>query len=137
MTSLAWLFPALVSLFCFGLWGFFSKITIQYVDAKSALAYQAIGVTLIGLFALLQLQGKPMLAGKGILFGLLTGLAYGVGCLFYFIAADKGKVTIIVTLTALYPIVTIFLAYLILHEGLHIRQGIGILLALVAIYLLS
>lgn len=135
--TLNWLTPALISLFSFGLWGFFSKLAIQYIDAKSALAYQALGVTFIGIITLYFLQGKPTVDVRGIGFGLLTGLAYGVGCLFYFIAADKGKVTTVVTLTALYPIITIFLAFLFLHEGIQLKQGIGILMALIAIYLLS
>jgi transporter family protein len=137
MPSFVWFPAAMVSLICFGLWGFFSKITIEYIDAKSALVYQSIGVLLIGILALALLNFKPATEIKGISFGFLTGLAYGVGCLFYFIAADKGKVTTVVTMTALYPIVTIFLAYLLLHETINIRQGVGVLFALVAIYLLA
>jgi transporter family protein len=137
MQAFYWLSAALISLFSFGLWGFFSKLTIQHVDAKSALVYQSAGVAVIGFIAFLLLQGKPAVDAKGISYGLLTGIAYGVGCLFYFIAADKGKVTTVVTMTALYPIVTILLAYLILHEGINLKQGAGVILALVAIYLLS
>lgn len=137
MQAYYWLPAALISLFSFGLWGFFSKLTIQHVDAKSALVYQSAGVAVIGVIAFLLLQAKPTVDAKGIGYGLLTGITYGIGCLFYFIAADKGKVTTVVTLTALYPIVTILLAYLILHEGINLKQGAGVILALAAIYLLS
>ena len=135
--AMSWFPAALVSLFSFGLWGLFTKLTITYVDAKSALIYQSLGVAFIGMLTLALMHFKPAADMKGLGFGLLTGVAYGIGCLFYFIAADRGKVTTVVTMTALYPLVTIFLAYILLHEGINLKQGAGILLALVAIYLLS
>lgn len=137
MESLLWFPAAVICLICFGLWGFFSKITIEYIDPKSALLYQSLGVLLVGLLTAALMHFRPATVPKGISFGFLTGVAYGVGCLFYFIAADRGKVTTVVTMTALYPIVTIFLAYWLLNETIHLKQGIGIVLALIAIYLLT
>ena len=86
-----WLPAALAALMFFGLWGFFSKLAIIYIDSKSALIYQSIGVFIIGIITLSLLDFKPAGDMKGLSFGILTGLAYGIGCLFYFIAADKGK----------------------------------------------
>lgn len=133
----AWLPAALLALFSFGMWGFFTKLAIVYVDSKSALVYQTAGVLIIGLVALCTLDFKPASDIKGLSFGLLTGIAYGVGCLFYFIAADKGKIITVVTLTALYPLVTIILSYLLLREGINLKQCLGIVLALIAIYFMS
>lgn len=132
-----WLTPALVALASFGLWGFFTKLAIMHIDAKSALVFQTAGVLIIGLITLSLLHFKPASDVKGLSFGLLTGLAYGVGCLFYFIAADKGKIITVVTLTALYPLVTIILSYFFLHETVTIKQCLGIVLALIAIFLMS
>lgn len=137
MNSIAWFPAALISLLSFGLWGFFAKMAITYIDAKSALFYQAIGVACIGLLTLVLLKFKPDSDIKGMSFGLLSGLATGIGTLFFLVASNKGKVSTVVTLTALYPILTIFLAYVILHEGVSLKQGFGILMALAAIYLLS
>src|SRR5690348_716485 len=102
-----WLPAALLALFSFGLWGLFSKLTLAYIDAKSALVFQTAGVLIVGVIILSMLNFKPETDIKGLGFGLLTGLAYGVGCLFYLMAADKGKIVTVVTLTALYPLVTI------------------------------
>ena len=132
-----WLPAALIALFSFGLWGFFSKLTLIYIDAKSALIFQTVGVVIIGMIMLSMLHFKPATDVKGIGFGLLTGLAYGIGCLFYLLAADKGKITTVVTLTALYPVITIILSYLILQETITIKQFFGIILALAAIFLMS
>lgn len=132
-----WLPAALLALFSFGLWGLFSKLALVYVDSKSALIFQTAGVLIVGIITLSMLNFKPATDMKGLGFGLLTGLAYGVGCLFYLIAADKGKIVTVVTLTALYPLVTLLLSYFLLQETINIKQFLGIALALVAIFLMS
>lgn len=132
-----WLSSAFIALFSFGLWGFFTKLAVLHIDSKSALIYQTLGVMIIGLVTLSMTNFKVATDSKGMTYAVLTGLAYGTGCLFYFIAASKGKIITVVTLTALYPIVTILLAYLLLKEAVSLRQWAGILLALAAIILMS
>jgi len=135
MTS--WLPATLISLLSFGLWGLFTKLTVLHIDSKSALIFQTVGVLIIGIITLSMLNFKPATDSKGLFYAVLTGAAYGVGCLFYFIAASKGKIITVVTLTALYPIVTILLAYVLLKEGVSIKQWLGVILAMVAIVLMS
>jgi transporter family protein len=132
-----WLSSAFLALFSFGLWGFFSKFSVLHLDAKSALVYQTIGVLLTGLLMLGFMKFKPAVDAKGISFALLTGVAYGVGCLFYLMAASRGKLITVVTMTALYPLVTMLLAYWFLHEAINFKQCLGIILAIAAIVLLS
>ncbi len=133
----AWLPAAFMALFSFGLWGLFSKLTLLHIDSKSALIFQTVGVLIVGLVTLALMNFKPATEIKGLSFGLLTGLAYGVGCLFYLIAADRGKLVTVVSMTALYPLVTIILSYFLLKETVNIKQCMGILLALVSIFLMS
>jgi transporter family protein len=137
MQSLSWLTAALISMVCFGLWGFFSKMTIYYVDAKSGLLYQVVGFAIIGLMLLSFMNFKPDNDMRGIGFGVLAGFASSIGSLLLLVAADKGKVTTVVTLTALYPLITILLAYLLLKEGINSKQACGVVFALAAIYLLT
>lgn len=132
-----WLPAALLSLFSFGLWGLFTKMTIVNIDSKSALIFQTLGVMLVGLLMFCVLNVKLETNIKGVSFGLLTGIAYSIGCLFYFIAAGKGKVTTVVTMTALYPLITIILSYFFLRENMNIKQFAGIGFALLSIFLLS
>jgi len=132
-----WLTPALFSLFSFGLWGFFTKLSVDHIDSKTALVYQTLGVMIISLITLCTMSFKVTANAKGVSFGVLTGLAYGVGCLFYFLAASKGKITNVVTLTSLYPMITILLSFLILKEQINLKQVIGVGFALLAIFLMS
>ena len=59
---------------------------------------------MIGVITLSLMNFKPATDSKGLVFAILTGLTYGIGCLFYFIAASKGKIMTVVTLTSLYPV---------------------------------
>jgi transporter family protein len=55
----------------------------------------------------------------------------------FYLALGTGKAAIIVPLTALYPVVTLMLSLLILQEKVTLLQAVGIILALVAIILMS
>lgn len=133
----AWLPAALFSLVSFGLWGLFTKLAMNHIDSRTALVYQTMGVMIIGLITLGTLEFKPATDMKGFSYALLTGVAYGIGCLFYFIAASKGKIITVVTLTSLYPVITIVLAFLLLKEGINIKQLFGVGFAVAAIFLLA
>ncbi|MHB1948972.1 MAG: EamA family transporter [Gammaproteobacteria bacterium] len=132
-----WLPAALLALLSFGAWGLFTKLTVLHIDAKSALIYQALGVAIVGIIMFSSINFKPVTNHKGLIYALLTGAAYAIGCWFYFIAASKGKIITVVTLTALYPLVTILLAFLVLREVVNLKQACGIALAFVAILLMS
>lgn len=132
-----WLIASTIALLSFGAWGFFTKLAVIHIDSKSALIYQTVGVVIVGLITLGLVNFKPATEIKGVSYALLTGAAYGIGCLFYFVAASKGKIITVVTLTALYPLITIILAYLLLQEDVSIKQCAGIFLAFIAIFLMS
>ena len=133
----SWLTASLISFLVFGLWGFFPKLAVQYIAPRSALFWEVVGATLVGAGILISLHGRPEMQPRGILFALLTGIAGMTGTLFFFIAARHGKISLVVSITALYPIITILLAWLLLGEQLTPRQLCGMLSALVAIFLLS
>lgn len=133
-----WLLPTLLTLFMWGLWGFFPKLTTQYIDPKSALIFEVIGAALIGgiVWALMgtrQVQVHPL----GALYGILTGVVSTLGTLFFLYAVTRGKTSLIVTATSLYPLITIGLVHFILKEPVTPRQLLGIAFALIAILLLA
>ena len=132
-----WFIASLFALLGFGLWGFFTKLAVVNMDSKSALIYQTLGVAIVGFYILYTMDFKPSSHPKSIFYSVLTGAAYGIGCLFYFVAASKGKITTVVSLTALYPLVTIVLGVLLLNESVNLKQGLGITLACVAILLMA
>ncbi|MFH1215740.1 MAG: EamA family transporter [Pseudomonadota bacterium] len=132
-----WVFSALLALLLYGFWGFFPKIAVSYIDPQSALIYEVAGALLVGLVSLFIVGFHPQHHPKGILYAFLTGIAGMTGTLFFFTAAQKGKISVVVSLTALYPLITVLLATIFLKETLTLQQICGLLLALCAILLLA
>ena len=75
--------------------------------------------------------------GKGILFGSLTGFMGMMGTLFFLYALSHGKTPVVITLTALYPLIAIVLAFVFLKEAVTIKQWFGMGLAIVAMGLMA
>jgi uncharacterized membrane protein len=69
-----------------------------------------------------------MAAGGGVLDMLAN--------LLYLLASRQGPLSLVVTLSSLYPASTVLLAWLVLHERLTVQQWGGVLLALIAIGIL-
>lgn len=132
-----WFVFAAIALLLWGWWGFFPKLATNYINPKSVLIYQAIGMVIIAILVLFLVRFKPEIHTKGITFAILSGIAGALGGLFFLFAISRGKASVIVPATALYPLVTIILAFLILKEPITLKQGIGIILALTAMVLLS
>ena len=142
-TDKKWLIWALVTIVLWGTWGLVSKIASAGMDAYvNQLLYTA-GLAPLLLFvawtvhrrsATEKRQGRVM----GVFWAFLTGILGGVGNIFFFQAMIAGgKASVVAPVTALFPMITVLLALIFLHERLGGRQWIGLALAFVAIYLLS
>jgi transporter family protein len=133
----SWFLWTILAMITFGAWGFFPKLAVSYINPQSALIYQVIGGLLVGIITLAMVNFKPEMHPMGILYGLLTGITGVLGTLFYYFAASKGQIAIVVSLTALYPLITILLAIIFLNETLVLKQYVGLGFALAAIVLLT
>jgi len=132
-----WLIYALMATAIYGFWGFFPKLASNYLDPKSAMVYQTLGTVVGAVVILATLRFRLPVQGKGITFSMLAGIAGVVGTQFMLMALNEGEASLVAPVTALYPIGVILLAILILKEALTLRQVCGILLSLVAIFLLA
>ena len=132
-----WVIYSLLTLLCWGLWGVFSKLASNYSRPRQTLLFQAVGVVAFALMVLVmerfQIQHTPV----GFGWSVAAGFINFVGFLFFFAAIEKCKVSTIIGLSSLYPVVTIALSILLLHEKISPREGLGIALALVAGWLLA
>ena len=132
-----WFVSALLALIFFGLWGFFPKLAVAHISPPSAVVYQVAGGLLVGFVALALVGFRPETRPMGVLFAVLTGVAGVLGTLFYYAAASRGRLAVVVGMTALYPFLTILLAYFLLREPISGRQLLGMLFALAAIVLFA
>jgi bacterial/archaeal transporter family protein len=132
-----WYFYALMTVVLWGVWGVFSKLGGAHSRPRQVLLFQSVGVLAFALvtLAIERFRIEPSLPGFSWSFA--AGFFTFVGFLTFFAALDQGKASTVVTLSALYPVVTILLSIAFLHERLTVRQGAGIVFALVASVLLA
>ena len=132
-----WFLPSLGTILCWGCWAFLPKISVQYIDVKSSVIYQSLGGMLAALLIFLTLSNPVETNLSAAMLAIFTGMLNVLGILLYIYAITKGPVSIIATLSALYPCITIMLALIILHETLALKQIVAMLLALASIVLIS
>ena len=132
-----WILYSIMTLMCWGLWGVFSKLASNYSRPRQTLLFQAVGVVAFALVVLVneRFQIQPTVAGFGWSFA--AGFVNFIGFLAFFAAVQKGKVSTVISLSSLYPVITIALSILFLHEKITRREGLGIAFALLAGYLLA
>jgi uncharacterized membrane protein len=65
-----------------------------------------------------------------------VGILGGTASILYFLSTHEGLLSIVAVLTSLYPAVTVLLAAVVLHEAISRRQGVGLVLAVVAVVLI-
>jgi transporter family protein len=132
-----WVLFSIMTVVCWGLWGVCSKMASAYSRPRQTLLFQAVGAVAFALVVLalerFQIQRSPI----GFGWSFAAGFLNFVGFLFFFAAVEKGKVSTIISLSSLYPVVTIALSMVFLHEKITPREGLGIALALTAGWLLA
>ena len=132
-----WAFPIFAAVLCWGIWAFLPKLSGQLIDSKSALVYQGLGILFIVLVVFLRLGDQIETHPKSVILDIAAGILNGLGILFYIKAASKGSISVVSTLSALYPLVTITLAVVFLQEELTFKQIVGIGFALFSIILVT
>lgn len=133
----SWLLPSICALVIWGVWGFFPKLAAQNMTPTSVSIYQAIGSLAVTLVLLFSMKFKLDFNGKGISFAILSGVAGTLGSVFYNIAAKNGKISVVVVVTAMYPIVTILLSVILLNEKVQFKEIAGMVMAVISILIIS
>jgi transporter family protein len=133
----AWFLPAIFIPVVWGLWGLLPKLAVRHMSASHAMVYQVGGAVLFGIVLLAWIGFRPQFEPRGIAFAVTAGICGMGGAFLYLLAVSKGKVSIIVFMSAMYPVVTIALSYIFLNETISLKEGIGMVFALAAIILFS
>ena len=132
-----WLIYTLIALVSFGIAGLLQKLSTDRVSAESAVIWLIIG------FLILEPLVYPGAAlghysTRSIAFVLLAGVLNAAGTWTVLAAmTNGGKASVVVPMTAVYPMVVCVIAPLALHEPITLVQGAGIACGLGAIFLLA
>jgi drug/metabolite transporter (DMT)-like permease len=133
-----WLIYALITTAFWGIWGAFIEIP-EKSGFPATLGYVVWSFTMIpcALFALYKLNWKLEHDKRSVFLGSAVGILGAGGQLLLFQALRQGPAYIVFPIISLYPVLTIFLSLAFLKERANLRQWIGIVMALIAIFFLS
>ena len=123
-----WIWFALLSAVFAALTSILAKIGIEGVDSTLATAIRTV-VVLVMAWGIVFLTGKQHgiadIAPRSWLFLVLSGLATGASWLFYYRALQLGEASKVAPIDKLSVVLTMILAFVILHETVTVKGIIG------------
>jgi bacterial/archaeal transporter family protein len=135
--NMRWQFYAFLALVVWGLWGYLPKRALATLDPRSILVLEGVGGVLVALALLFSSGGRVAVDRSGMLAAVATGVCGLGGAYFFLLALERGKASVIVPFTSLYPLVTLALSVFLLRERPSHANLLGIALAVAAVILLS
>jgi len=133
-----WFFFALATLIFWGTTGVTQKLATNAISTELSFLWFVLAFLPIALVIALVVPLEWHQTARIYCLAVVGGALNGLGALTSFKALESGgKASIVIPLCYLYPLVTIFLALIVLHERITRAEIAGIVLALVAAILLS
>lgn len=136
-----WLRWSIVALFSWGVWAVMAKLIGDRLSGAHSQALSTLGIlpVMVALGLVKHPGAVPGCQGRrGILYAASAGVVACGGNVFYYdLLGRGGKAAMLVPFTALYPLVTVLLALVLLQERLNRVQIAGVLASLAAIYLFN
>jgi uncharacterized membrane protein len=133
-----WLYYSILCVFFWGAWVLCSKLGSNDIPASTMQFLFTFGFIPVALLVLVLKPVKFEKSVKGIAYSLGNGVLAGIGGLALFAAYRSGGNTSVITAaTALYPLITVVLAILVLRERLTWLQVVGLGFAVAAIIIFS
>jgi transporter family protein len=134
----AWLVFTIIALVFWGVTGITQKLSTNRISSQLSFlwfAYAMVAISVaLALTVTMHWRVRPLIFWLAVAGGLLNGL----GALTSFSALESGgKASIVISLISLYPLLSVGIAVVFLHEHLNGLQAFGILVAIVAAILLS
>lgn len=126
-----WVVSAVLSAFFAGVTSILAKCGIRKTDSNTATAIRTIVVLIFAwvmVFIVGSQSGITSIQPKSLVFLLLSGVATGASWLCYFRALQLGDINKVVPIDKSSTILTIILAFIILHEDISPLKGIALVL---------
>jgi len=137
----SWLVLSILVILAWGFWGLALKYASLSLEWQYVYVASALGASIVYATATLILAITGRLAQtsdfKGLGVAVLGGLLGALGGLMLIVALRLGQASVIVPLTSIYPAVTAALSIALLGESVTARKIAGIILAILAVILLS
>ena len=132
-----WLVYAILAALCWGVWGILAKFISSDISPYVNHMLFTIGMLFTIPLVIKKCKWKDANL-KGIIWGIVAGILAIIGNVaVYQSFATGGLAAVVIPVTNLYPLVTIVIAILVLKEKMHWLNGLGILVVVPAIIMLS
>jgi len=123
-------------------WGvsvFFDKLAANRIGVRGSMIYFFSMLPALLVLAFYLLWGYKIWGFDrvGVLWITLATVLNIIALVCYFLVFTKAEASWAVAVTALYPICTVILAFVFLHESITLHKIIGIILAMTALFFLS
>jgi len=132
-----WYIMTVLALICFSLGSFLGKVASMKDIPYRIYFFEGVG-TLTVFSTFVFYNRSTIFNNFAVNFpALLMGLSWGIGTVLFIIALKYAKLSVLVPLSAVYPALTVVLAFIFLGERLGPREIAGVALAVVSAALLS
>src|SRR5213594_1172892 len=124
-----WFLWTLLAVFCWGIWALVARLIGDALTPWHSQALSTIGIFPVMALLLTSIKSEKKASGRnrGLAWGIAAGLLTCVGNIGYYYVLNSGaKAATVVPLTALYPVVTVVLAFVFLRERLNKIQLAGV-----------
>ena len=132
-----WLIPAMLALVSWGAWGVLSKLALDHYRWHEVMGLSSFVTLLFAAMFHITSRSSFKLDSPGLWITLATSVFGSLALVGFFVALEIGKASLVVPLTALYPAITVVLSVVFLKEDFTPLKGAGIVLAILAVVLLS
>lgn len=134
----SWFWYAILCVLCWGGWALCSKVGSQEIPAQDMQFLFGIGTLPLALVLTVSRRFRFEHSSRGIFYGVANGVLSGIGGIALFEAYRAGGNTAVITsASALYPLVTVLLAVLVLRERLSWKQMLGLGFAAIALVIFA
>ena len=131
-----WYFLGILAILLFGFGSFFGKVASIRDIPERVYFFEAVGTLTVFLTFFLYRKTQILEGFSVNYFALAMGLTWGLGTVFFILALENAKLSLVTPLTSLYPAVTVLLAYVFLAERLEPKELLGVVFAIFSIFLI-
>lgn len=132
-----WLVYAILAALCWGVWGILAKFISSDISPYANHLLFTVGMLFTIPFVIKKCKIVDINL-KGVVWGIVAGiLAIAGNIAVYQSFSSGGLAAVVIPVTNLYPLVTILIAISVLKEKMHWLNGIGIMVVVPAIIMLS
>jgi bacterial/archaeal transporter family protein len=133
-----WLVYALIALVFWGITGVTQKLSTNAISTELSFLWFIYAMFVLAVIVIVAVPIQWHVTAKVFWLAVVSGSLNGLGALTSFAALEKGgKVSIVIPLCYLFPLVTVVLAVLFLRETVTKYEATGIGIALIAAVLLA